>query len=187
MPVSLLQRIINESIGRRKFYVLVGPQGVGKSYWVESNLIDPYVVSYDNAVRAVAAANDVRYSDIAAGKAPQFRKDIEQAERSQVTNAVASGKDIVVDKTNMSAKSRRNAFKAIRGNEADFDKVAVVFDFRGMEQDVLRSVEMRAAAEGDKYIPPADVINAMNRFEMPTYDEGFDDIVVVDPAAALRR
>ena len=104
-----------------------------------------------------------------------------------MTNAVASGKDIVVDKTNMSAKSRRNAFKAIRGNEADFDKVAVVFDFRGMEQDVLRSVEMRAAAEGDKYIPPADVINAMNRFEMPTYDEGFDDIVVVDPAAALRR
>lgn len=185
--MSLLQRIINESIGRRKFYVLVGPQGVGKSYWVASNIIDPYIISYDNAVKAVAAANDVRYSDIAAGKSPQFRKDIEQAERQQVTNAVASGKDIVVDKTNMSAKSRRNAFKSIRGNESDFDKIAVVFDFRGMEQDVLRSVEMRAAVEGDKYIPPADVINTMNRFEMPTYDEGFDDIVVVDPSNALNR
>lgn len=185
--MSLLQRIINESIGRRKFYVLVGPQGVGKSYWVDSNLSDPYIISYDNAVKAVAAANDVRYSDIAAGRSPQLRRDIEQAERQQVTNAVASGKDIVVDKTNMSAKSRRNAFKAIRGNEAEFDKIAVVFDFRGMEQDILRSVEMRAAAEGDKYIPPADVINTMNRFEMPTYDEGFDDIIIVDPAAALNR
>lgn len=185
--MSLLQRIINESIGRRKFYVLVGPQGIGKSYWVDTNIIDPYIISYDNAVKAVAAANDVRYSDIAAGKSSQFRKDIEQAERHQVTNAVASGKDIVVDKTNMSAKSRRNAFRAIRGNEADFDKIAVVFDFRGMEQDVLRSVEMRAAAEGDKYIPPADVISTMNRFEMPTYDEGFDNIVIVDPSSALRR
>lgn len=185
--MSLLQRIINESIGRRKFYVLVGPQGVGKSYWVQTNLNDPYIISYDNAVRAVADANDLRYSDIAAGKSPQHRRDIEQAERQQVTNAVASGKDIVIDKTNMSAKSRRNAFKAIRGNEADFDKVAVVFDFRGMEQDVLRSVEMRAAAEGDKHIPPDDVINTMNRFEMPSYEEGFDDIIIVDPAQALRR
>jgi len=185
--VTLLQRIINESIGRRKFYVLVGPQGVGKTYWVESNLIDPYVVSYDNAVRAVAAANDVKYSDIAAGKSPQFRRDIEQAERQQVTNAVASGKDVVVDKTNMSAKSRRNAFRVIRGNEADFEKIAVVFDFRGLEQDVLRSVEMRAATERDKYIPSDDVINTMSRFEMPTYDEGFDDIIVVDPSRALKR
>jgi len=185
--VTLLQRIINESIGRRKFYVLVGPQGVGKTYWVESNLIDPYVVSYDNAVRAVAAANDVKYSDIAAGKSPQFRRDIEQAERQQVTNAVASGKDVVVDKTNMSAKSRRNAFRVIRGNEADFEKIAVVFDFRGLEQDVLRSVEMRAATESDKYIPSDDVINTMSRFEMPTYDEGFDDIIVVDPSRALKR
>lgn len=185
--MTLLQRIINESIGRRKFYVLVGPQGVGKSYWAESNIRDPYIISYDNAVKAVATANDVRYSDIAAGKSPQFRKDIEQAERQQVTDAVASGKDIVVDKTNMSAKSRRNAFKAIRGNEADFEKIAVVFDFRGMEQDVLRSVEIRAAAEGDKYIPSSSVIDTMNRFEMPTYQEGFDDIVVVDPAQALQR
>lgn len=185
--MTLLQRIINESIGRRKFYVLVGPQGVGKSYWVESNLTDPYVVSYDNAVRAVAAANDVKYSDIAAGKSPQFRKDIEQAERQQVTNAVASGKDVVVDKTNMSAKSRRNAFKVIRGNESDFEKIAVVFDFHGMEKDVLRSVEMRADAERDKYISPDDVLSTMRRFEMPTYEEGFDDIIVVDPSAALNR
>lgn len=185
--ISLLRQLIRENIEKRKFYVLVGPPGVGKSWWVRQNVDDPYVISYDNAVSAVAKANKLKYDDIAGPKAGAFRKDIAELEKQQVTNAVASGRDIVVDKTNMTAKSRKRAMKAIEGNENDFEKVAVFFDFRGLEPLILKSVEKRAAEEGDKDIGPGIVTGMMNRFEMPSKSEGFDGVIVVDPTATLSR
>lgn len=185
--IALLRQLIRENIERRKFYILVGPPGVGKSWWTDENVPDPYTISYDNAVTAVAKANNLKYDDIAGPKAGVFRKDIAELEKQQVTNAVASGKNIVVDKTNMTVKSRKRAMKAIEGSEGDFEKVAVFFDFRGLEPLILKSVERRAMEEGDKNIDPGIVMGMMNRFEMPSTSEGFDDIIVVDPTKTLHR
>jgi len=63
----------------------------------------------------------------------------------------------------------------------------VFFDFRGMETLVLWSVKKRAEEEGDKNIDPRVVENMMRSLELPTQDEGFDDILVVDPSTALNR
>jgi len=185
--IKMLRQIIRESVLRPKIYVLVGPPGVGKSKWIDDNVQDPYIVSYDNAVKAVAAAHNLKYDDLAGPKAGDLGKVIRAHEKDQVTNAVASGKDIVVDKTNMTAKSRRRALSAIKGSEDRYDKVAVFFDFRGMEPLVLRSVEKRAEEEGDKNIDPRVVENMVRSLEIPTQDEGFDDILVVDPSIALNR
>jgi hypothetical protein len=75
----------------------------------------------------------------------------------------------------------------IKGSEDRYDKVAVFFDFRGMEPLVLWSVKKRAEEEGDKNINPQVVENMMRSLELPTRDEGFDDILVVDPSTALNR
>jgi hypothetical protein len=56
-----------------------------------------------------------------------------------------------------------------------------------MEPLVLRSVEKRAEEEGDKNIDPRVVENMVRSLEIPTQDEGFDDILVVDPSIALNR
>ena len=185
--ISLLRQIIRESVLRPKIYVLVGPPGVGKSKWVNDNVQNPHIVSYDNAVKAVAAAHNLKYDDLAGPKAGNLGKIVRAHEKDQVTNAVASGKDIVVDKTNMTAKSRRRALSVIKGSEDRYDKVAVFFDFRGMEPLVLWSVKKRAEEEGDKNIDPQVVENMMRSLELPTQDEGFDDILVVDPSTALNR
>jgi hypothetical protein len=185
--IALLRQLIRENIEKRKLYVLVGPPGVGKSWWIRQNVDDPYIISYDNAVSAVAKANKLKYDDIAGPKAGSFRKDIAELEKQQVTNAAASGKDIIVDKTNMTVKSRKRAMKAIEGSESDFEKVAVFFDFRGLEPLILKSVERRAMEEGDKNIDPGVVIGMMNRFEMPSESEGFNDIIIVDPTGTLHR
>lgn len=185
--ISLLRQLIRENIENRKFYVLVGPPGIGKGRWIRENVVDPYIISYDNAVSAVAKAHDLKYDDIAGPKAGPFRKDIAELEKQQVTNAVASGKHIVVDKTNMTVKARKRAMKAIEGNEGDFEKIVVFFDFRGLEPLVLKSVERRAQEDGDKNIDPGVVIGMINRFEMPSKSEGFDDIIVVDPTKTLHR
>jgi hypothetical protein len=47
----------------------------------------------------------------------------------------AKGQDkIVVDMTNMNSGSRKSALKAIEGQEGDYHKVAVVFNFKGSEE-----------------------------------------------------
>lgn len=163
-----------------KLYVLVGPPGVGKSSWIAQNVADPYVISYDNAVDIVREPLGLRYNDVAGGQ-KQFRKEVEAVHKQMTRDAVGSGKDIVVDMTNMTAKARQRALAPVRGHEREYEKVAVVFDFQGAERGVQTAVAQRAARLGDKTLSPAIVQGMMDRFEMPIESEGFDKIVVVTP------
>jgi len=164
-----------------KLYVLVGPPGVRKSTWVRQNLVDPHVVSYDSAVDIVREPLGLRYDDVAGARGAQFRKEVEAVHREMQKGAVASGKDIVVDMTNMTVASRRRALGVIRGHEDEYEKIAVFFDFLGAEAGVQAAVKKRAEEEGDKTLSPEIVQGMMDRFVMPTEGEGFDKIVVVRP------
>jgi len=164
-----------------KLYVLVGPPGVRKSTWVRQNLVDPHVVSYDRAVDIVREPLGLRYDDVAGARGAQFRKEVEAVHREMQKGAVESGKDIVVDMTNMTVASRRRALSVIRGHEDEYEKIAVFFDFLGAEAGVHAAVKKRAEEEGDKTLSPEIVQGMMDRFVMPTEAEGFDKIVVVTP------
>ena len=165
-----------------KLYVLVGPPGVGKSSWIAQNVSDPYVISYDSAVDIVREPLGLRYDDVAgAGGQNQFRKEVEAVHKQMIRDAVGSGKDIVVDMTNMTARARRRALAAVSGHEREYEKVAVVFDFQGAEKGVHDAVAQRAARLGDKTLSYSIVQGMMDRFEMPPEGEGFDKIVVVRP------
>lgn len=107
----------------------------------------------------------------------------------QVKTARESGKDIVVDMTNLSRGARAGVLRWIKGLESDFNKVAVNFPFQGYE-DVIRSIsEMRAKKlqeEGKTKDIPKQVMDQMfNRWQEPSLDEGFDNIIEVDNREAL--
>ena len=163
-----------------KLYVLVGPPGVGKSSWIAQNVADPHIISYDNAIDIVREPLGLRYNDVAGGQ-KQFRKEVEAVHKQMTRDAVGSGKDIVVDMTNMTAKARHRALASVRGHERVYEKVAVVFDFQGVEKGVHDAVAQRAARLGDKTLSYSIVQGMMDRFEMPSEGEGFDKIVVVRP------
>jgi hypothetical protein len=184
---ALLRQLIRESVSRPKIYVLIGPPGVGKSFWVRQNVDDPYVISYDNVVDRVRAPLGLRYDDVAGPRGGAFRKEIERQHKDVISRAADSGKSIVVDMTNMGAKARGRALAAIKGRERDYEKIAVFFDYRGMEDLVHKSVERRGRELNDKHLSPEIVNGMINRFEMPTREEGFDDIIVVDPSETLNR
>lgn len=109
---------------------------------------------------------------------------------ARVAGAADSGRDIVVDMTNMNASARKSALAAIKGREGEFETIAVVFPFQGAEDAVLRVAQIRAdrarAAGKSKTVPPAAITRMMGAYEPVTPEEGFDAVIEFDNRAALR-
>ena len=102
----------------------------------------------------------------------------------RISQAHPSNKDVVVDMTNMNASSRKNAMKAIEGNEDEYHKVAVDFKFKGAEEVIKKMALKRAEAAkrmGKSKTIPSGVFDKMfSSYSQPSTSEGFDEIVSVD-------
>jgi predicted kinase len=190
MTETILRRLIKETLtSKRKLYVLVGPPGVGKSTWIKHNVNDPYVISRDNIVDDRRRQLGLKYDDMFADIMKDVNKEINKELADRAALAASSGQDIVVDMTNTSPGARRGALNAVKGAEDQFEKIAVVFDVRGKEDLVRRSIEMRSNELQDKHIPKNVVDSMLKSFSenIPTKEEGFDEIIFVDATAALMR
>jgi len=110
---------------------------------------------------------------------------------SRVSGAVPSGKDIVVDMTNMNSGARARALAAIKGSEETYKKVAVVFDFEGAEDAIQAIAKKRAEAAKrmgkSKTIPPAAFKRMFSSFQKVEPGEGFDEVVSVDNRQMLQK
>lgn len=117
-------------------------------------------------------------------------KEVQEEFSARVGGAADSGRDIVVDMTNMNARARQSALAAIKGREAQFETVAVVFPFQGAEDDIVRVVGIRAekakAAGRSKSVPPAAVTRMMQAYEPISPAEGFDTVIEFDNRVALK-
>jgi len=104
----------------------------------------------------------------------------------------AKGQDnIVVDMTNMNSGSRKSALKAIEGSESDYQKVAVIFNFKGAE-DIIKSVAQKRAEEAKKMgkskTISAEVMDRMfKNYQEVSPEEGFDEIINQDNTEELKK
>lgn len=117
--------------------------------------------------------------------------DINSILKDKIQNAIPSGKDIVVDMTNMNSKSRQNALNAIKGYENEFQKIAVAFPFQGAE-DIIKKVSAKRSkqikdAGGSKNIPDSAFDFMFSRFEDVKPEEGFDQIITQDNRQLLKK
>jgi len=109
-----------------------------------------------------------------------------------VAAARPSGKDIVVDMTNMNAGARKGALSAIEGADAGaYRKIAVVFKFEGAEE-IIKAVAAKRAAKAkergeSKTIPPEVFDRMFKAFQTVDPSEGFDEVVSVDNIEGLQR
>ena len=107
----------------------------------------------------------------------------------RVAGAQASGQDIVVDMTNMSAGARKGALGAV--DDGDYKKVAVVFDFEGAEKIIKTIAAKRAAAAKkrgkSKTIPPEAFDRMFKSFQKVDPSEGFDEVISVDNREILTK
>jgi len=116
---------------------------------------------------------------------------VQEQFKNRVSQAPSSGKDIVVDMTNMNAQARKAALSAISGHERRYEKIAVVFEFQGAESAIKKVGARRAAAAqrmGKSKTISDNVFQRMfDSFSNPSKGEGFDQIISVDNREMLNR
>jgi len=159
--------------------LLCGAPCSDKSHFVKELLADApdtVVISRDALVEAVGAKYGMAtYSD--SWKWLKMKEN-EKVEREEVDaelmrivhTARREKKDVVVDMTLMSKKSRR---KWINQFEKDYNKKCVLF-IKGYEQQLKCNAERekRTGKRISKYV----TINMIKSFSLPLFGEGFDEI-----------
>lgn len=153
-------------------YVLVGLPAAGKSTWRElerqhlaNNGRRVTVISSDDIIEARAKREGISYDE---AFVKMDHRAITSDLQRRFTQATRNGDIIIVDRTNLTPKARREFLNDL---PAAYNKIAVVFD-----EDKATLAARRAARQGKNI--PADIIERMTRtFALPTVTEGFDWIV----------
>jgi len=148
-----------------KCYQLIGVPGSGKSTWVKNQIwaLGLTVVSTDNFVEAYANQQGRTYSEVFEDYMPTAIDLMIQ----QVAFAQQHGHTVIWDQTSTTAASRRKKFRML----PDYQHIAVVFKTPDPEE-----LSRRLASRPGKIIPEEIVKDMIDRFEMPTLAEGFQEI-----------
>jgi predicted kinase len=148
-----------------KLYVLVGVPASGKTTWFRNQewKDNCYYVSTDRHVEAYAEAHGRTYSEVFTDYMPTAVENMVE----EVIRARDAGIDIVWDQTSTTVASRRKKFDML----PDYYKIAVVF-----ETPPRMELKQRLASRPGKEIPDVVVEGMLASFEMPTEQEGFDEI-----------
>lgn len=155
-------------------YMMIGLPGSGKSYLVDAIISDSdfngIICSSDAVIEQISNEYGLTYDDcfkdLIDFAVKQYNRDVQLA----ATNHW----DIVMDQTNLTAKSRARKLAALGKS---YKKVAVV-----VPTHITDPARWRAQLEtrSGKTIPE-DVIDQMiQNFEVPTLEEGFDEILYPD-------
>ncbi len=146
--------------------ILVGLPASGKSTWRTANDGNSVVCSQDDLVEHYADHQGLTYTEA-------FRKaDLKSFERQvkqQFADAIAANQNIILDRTNMSVKSRAIFLKMVPDH---YKKVAIVFDCDPVLLDYR--LARRAKLTG-KFIPPFVIRDMRRNYQKPTIEE-FDEV-----------
>lgn len=152
-----------------KCTILIGVPGSGKSTWLESlgKFEDTTtIISTDNTIEYIAEEFGMTYDQC-------FKDLIKFAEKvmwNSIESAVHFEDNIIIDRTNLSAASRRKFFRSLE----DYEFEAVVFATPEQEE-----WDRRLNSRPGKTIP-SHVLNSMaTSMELPSESEGFSKITYV--------
>jgi len=153
----------------KKLYVLIAPQCSGKSTWVKANiesLNNAYVASTDDVITSLYP--ELSYNE--AYEKTDF-KTAKRVMREGMEEAIKNGYDIIVDRTNMKTKSRKEFLNSV-GKK--YEKIAIVFPWD--KETFLKRNEERMLKEG-KNISLKLWEDFCSNYQTPTKEEGFDKII----------
>lgn len=148
-----------------KCYQLVGVPGSGKTTWVNEQdwMEDCAYISTDKFVDAHAEETGKTYSEVF----NDFMPTAVRLMAGEVVRAREEGKNIIWDQTSTTIASRARKFNML----PDYEHIAVVFQ-TPPRPELKRRLESRPGKE----IPEVVMEGMLASFEMPSKDEGFEQI-----------
>ena len=150
-----------------KCIMLVGVPGSGKSTWIEDNYCNnEEVISTDNVIDCVSFLYGMTYDEAF----PELIKFAEKAMWKQLETALALKQDVIIDRTNLTATSRRKFFRFLEGYTFE----AIVFPTPDKHE-----WERRLNSRPGKTIPKRVLDSMVSNMETPTETEGFRKITYV--------
>ena len=146
-------------------YMLVGIPGSGKSTWAnnQSWAKNCVYLSSDKLIEEYATSVGKTYNEVF----NEYVKTATQLLTKRAITANVSETDAIWDQTNMSIKSRKDKLKLF----PCYKKIAVVFS-KPDDAELAR----RLANRPGKHISDNVITSMINNFQMPTTEEGFDEI-----------
>jgi predicted kinase len=151
---------------------MVGPPGAGKSTYIKNlNTDDLIIISRDDELMAVATREygDISYSEAWKKLSEEEHKEIDKNYKEKFEDAKKYKKNILVDMTNMSAKSQRRWVNSV-GRSYTAKATVFMTDY----YEVFNRLEKRAKEE-DKHISKDVIHQMMKSFMVPNYSV-FDEI-----------
>lgn len=160
----------------KDIYILVGPPAAGKTTWIQKEFQgEIFTVSSDDIIQEIADEEDSTYDEVFA----KYAKVAEKMMWEDFDHLVGGDyTPIIVDRTNMSVKSRRKFFERLRNFHKGhgYKLHAVVFP---KPEDA--EYERRLNSRPGKTIPENVIKSMIQSFQMPTLEEGFTTITVIEP------
>ena len=159
----------------RKCTILVGVPASGKSTWTRIMYGDytAPVASTDKVIEEVASNYGMSYND-------GFKDLIGFAEKvmwRQITTYLMRGADFVIDRTNLSVKSRAKFIDKLKLHRYEIE--CVVFPMPGTEQLPTEEWNRRLDSRPGKTIPGHVLSSMIEHYDPPTLAEGFSKITII--------
>ena len=155
-----------------KCIILVGVPASGKSTW-HRNRYGEYpmpVASTDKIIEEVAANYGMTYDE-------GFKGLIQFAEIimwRQITSCLMGGRNFIIDRTNLSVKSRKKFIDKLKLHKYDIE--CVVFPMPGTEKLPTEEWNRRLDSRRGKTIPQEALDRMIDSYEIPLMSEGFNKI-----------
>lgn len=168
--IAETERYLGEDVGMPTITFLIGPPASGKSTWVSKHGKGALIISRDDLVDKMRKPFGWSYSETF--KYPEFQKKVNDALKTRINKVLNSGKDIIVDMTNMTKKGRMRILNKVPTN---YLKNAVVFNVG--RDELIRRLKKRKDETGKEV--SLDIVDKMiSYFQMPTAGE-FDNITIL--------
>lgn len=143
---------------------LVGIQGSGKSTYAKNKKL------YEDLSIQVISSDAIREEN------PTLKNhEVFNEVYRRMYSAMSDGKTVILDATGITIKSRKG-FIDWANRFPEYKKVAVVFNTP--YKTCIERVKARNDSEYKHFIPMDVLHRYYESFQMPTYDEGFDEIIL---------
>ncbi len=149
---------------------LIGVPGSGKSTWLQEHMPMANVMSTDIVIENVARSYGMTYNE-------GFKELISFADKvmwRHITLAHMRQEDYVIDRTNLTAKSRKKFIDKLKLHRYEIE--AVVFPLPGTEKLSEEEWNRRLDSRSGKTIPAHVLSSMIEHYEVPTEAEGFSKI-----------